>query len=490
MHVLILTEGSLSWGLGHLYRCLGFAKHFADKGFTVKWLVNGDGMAADFLAKQAIDQAMLLDWSAPGSLSGHLDGCLCAIVDSYHAPQECYEIIAAAVPHRIWVDDEARIRYPPGTVVNPNPLVARRLEGSRDEGAEILSGFEYQLLREEFSRPSQRMYEEDVRRVLVMMGGTDLRRLTPRVVETVRATLPDAMLDVIVPSDRDRAEWAHLASDQCVLHGTMDARGVCGLMQRADLAVTAAGQTLCEAASQGLPTLAIGVAENQRIHAEALQDAGAIRFVGWHDDPRLLVHLAGALVEARSVSIRRSMGGKGLATIDGKGVRRIVCAAMDWSDRPELRRAVSSDSEKVWKISNHPSVREHSINRSGIPWEEHEAWFSRALVDPELLFHVAELDGEVVGQLRYKRAPGNACAVSISLSPEARGKGVASRLLKEGDSRCFSAWSEIERIEAEISPHNTASAKVFSRAGYLRGDETREHGGNSYGVYRKERRHA
>lgn len=490
MHVLILTEGSQTWGMGHLYRCLGFAKYFAGKDIAVKWLVKGDHRAADFLEKHSIESGLLLDWMKPDNLSVHLDSCLYAIVDSYHAPRDCYERIAMAVPHCVWVDDEARISYPRGTVVNPNPLVSQKREDQQTDCVKLLSGFEYQLLREEFAHSPLRAYGKDIRRILVTMGGTDLRRLTPKVVETIRATLPDAMLDIIVPSDEQRAEWAHLASDGSVLHGAQDAHGVCELMQIADLAVTAAGQTLCEAASQGLPTLAIGVAENQRIHAKALQDAGVIRFVGWHDDTHLLERLATDLAEVRNPAIRSVMGRKGRATIDGKGVQRIACTVMDWSDRPDLRRAIPSDSEQVWTISNHPSVREHSINKDGIPWEKHETWFSAALADPELLFYVAKLDGEVVGQLRYKRVSGSTCVVSISLSPNVRGNGVASRLLKEGDARCFSTWAGIVGIDAEISPCNTASAKTFSRAGYLRSDETHVHGGNLYDVYRKERHHA
>ena len=141
MHVLILTEGSLSWGLGHLYRCLGFARYFANKGSAVTWLVCGDQRAADFLEKHTVGSGVLLDWTKPENLAYYLDGCLCAIVDSYHAPLECYKQIALHVPHCVWVDDSARIAYPRGTVVNPNPLITQQHD-SQAGGSELLSGFE------------------------------------------------------------------------------------------------------------------------------------------------------------------------------------------------------------------------------------------------------------------------------------------------------------------------------------------------------------
>ncbi len=473
--------------MGHLYRCQGFAKYFVRKGLAVKWLVNGDTRAGQFLANQAIGIGTLVDWTEAGALDVHLDGCLCAIVDSYHAPRECYDRIAERVSHRVWVDDEARLVYPEGTVVNPNPLVVQRTGEPMDAHATLLPGFEHQLLREEFSQSERREYSADVRRVLVMMGGTDLRQLSPRVVETIQTTFPGVSVDVVVPSAEQRNSWSYLASARCSLHGVRSAIEIRELMRTADLAVTAAGQTLCEAASQGLPTLAIGVAENQRIHVEALRRIGVIRFVGWYDNPDLMSRLCEDLAQMRDMECRRDMGEKGRSAIDGRGVQRIASAVMGWCEFQQLRKAVLSDSKRVWGISNQPSVREHSIIKGKIPWDEHARWFEKAIINPDLLFFVLEWDGNVVGQLRYKRISTGAVGVSISLSQEARGNGIAAQMLKEGDVRCFASWPEIEGIEAEISPHNVASTKVFSRAGYLRVNETHEYGGYIFDRYSKGR---
>lgn len=490
MHVLILTEGSLEWGMGHLYRCQGFARYFVRKGLAVEWLVNGDARAKQFLSNQAIGIGTLVDWTEAGALDAHLDDCLCAIVDSYHAPRKCYDRIAERVSRRVWIDDEARLVYPGGTVVNPNPLVFQRTGEPMDARATLLSGFEHQLLREEFSQSERREYSADVRRVLVMMGGTDLRQLSPRVVETIQEALPGVSVDVVVPSAEQRSSWSHLASSRCSLHGVRSAIEIRELMRVADLAVTAAGQTLCEAASQGLPILAIGVAENQRIHAEALRRMGVIRFVGWHDDPDLMSRLCEELAQMRNVECRRDLGEKGRSAIDGRGVQRIASTVMDWCELQQLRKAALSDSKLVWEISNQPSVREHSITKGEIPWDEHTRWFENAIINPDLLFFVLEWDGNVVGQLRYKRISADAVGVSISLSQETRGNGIAARMLKEGDVRCFASWPEVASIEAEISPDNAASMKTFLRAGYRNTGERRGYASLPFDLYRKDRQDA
>jgi RimJ/RimL family protein N-acetyltransferase len=53
------------------------------------------------------------------------------------------------------------------------------------------------------------------------------------------------------------------------------------LMTASDIAVSAAGQTLFELARCGVPTIAVGVAENQRHNLEGFTDAGVCYNAGW-----------------------------------------------------------------------------------------------------------------------------------------------------------------------------------------------------------------
>ena len=98
MHVVILTEGSYAWGVGHLHRCLAFAKSFQARGIQTKWLVVGDRNAESFFESQQCGEAVLMDWHDCVQLDPYLQDCFCAIVDSYHAPIECYNQIARDVP--------------------------------------------------------------------------------------------------------------------------------------------------------------------------------------------------------------------------------------------------------------------------------------------------------------------------------------------------------------------------------------------------------
>ena len=69
-----------------------------------------------------------------------------------------------------------------------------------------------------------------------------------------------------------------------------------------------------------------------------------------------------------------------------------------------LRKAIPGDMERVFHLSNDPSVRENSIQEGTITWDEHVAWFSAMLEDPDHVFLVAETpQGELIGQVRFSR---------------------------------------------------------------------------------------
>jgi len=371
LQVLIFTEGSQQWGLGHLNRCLGFARYFQSLGIAVRWVVLGDELAQVFFEELNCGDVSFSNWHNPLSVCKEIDNCFCAIVDSYHAPLEVYLAISNSVRHCIWIDDEARLNYPRGFVVNPNPLVVQRQSRDGSQGYGLLTGFAFQVLRQEFSQPFERSYASSIQRVLVLMGGTDLRELTPLVVNCIEKLIPCACIDVVVPNASQREKWKKLENEKCHLLGTQTADKIRKLMLESDLAVTAAGQTICETAAVGLPTLAIGVVDNQRLHSQALSEAGAVRMVGWYDQKDLQQRLCNELWAVIIQSEREKMGRHASMVVDGNGASRAIAAVLGWSDRLQLNLATLDDSRSVWEISNDPSVRRFSIQKNQIPWNEH-----------------------------------------------------------------------------------------------------------------------
>ena len=136
-------------------------------------------------------------------------------------------------------------------------------------------------------------------------------------------------------------------------------------------------------------------------------------------------------------------------------------------DRPvpaiRLRRAVPQDIRAVFELSNDPFVRANSIHREPIAWEAHAAWFNRAIADPDVVFFVAEADGDFAGQVRFNRRAGQ-WFVSISIASAYRGRGLAKALLLDAMNRVPQ-----ETFVAEIAESNTASMRLFASAGFNEG---------------------
>lgn len=487
MHVLIVTEGSFNWGMGHLYRCLSFAKEFQKRGFDVRWVVVGDSTVPNFIESNQLSYVTILESIVNWQSSIDLGGAFCAIVDSYHFPVDVYSVIQNKVPYCVWIDDEARIKYPLGFVLNPNSLVKQQNTGAIFLNEYYLNGYEYQVLRSEFSQKKNgRHISSQINKVLILFGGTDVRNLTSLAILCVQKVYPQAKIQVVIPNEEQRQRLAYFASDNCFLLGSQNAQQMVDLMDQADIGVIAAGQTLCEVACRGLPVVAVGVADNQKLHIQALERSGAFLFAGWFNHIDLESQLEKHLHQLKSEKIRQDMSQAGFSFIDGNGVQRVISKALNWSNGLQLRKAEFQDAKPIWELSNQPYVREYSINKSTIPWESHIEWFNSKLNDNNyLMLVVLNSSGEFIGRISYQKNE-NSLVVSICLSKVIQGKGESHRLLREADLLCFSHWNTLKPIKAEINPDNIASIKAFERAGYKKSSEIQVYDGVLYWVFYKE----
>jgi RimJ/RimL family protein N-acetyltransferase len=162
------------------------------------------------------------------------------------------------------------------------------------------------------------------------------------------------------------------------------------------------------------------------------------------------------------------MARRGRELVDGDGAPRVVAQLR--TETLRLRRVRDEDCRLLWDWANDPMVREASFSPHQIPWEEHEAWFRTRMNDPDCVMYLAH-DGEnAVGQIRYD-LEGEGATVSVSTSPEFRGRGYGSRMIRCGSQELFAstgaAW-----IDALIQPGNAASIAAFLKAGFVRNGTT------------------
>ncbi|MGG1676525.1 GNAT family N-acetyltransferase [Neobacillus sp. NRS-1170] len=130
-----------------------------------------------------------------------------------------------------------------------------------------------------------------------------------------------------------------------------------------------------------------------------------------------------------------------------------------------LRKVEKNDIVNVFNLSNEDYVREYSLNKEKIEWDEHVKWFEKVLQNDNFFYVVSNKDHEFLGQIRYKVENKNA-TVSISLSKEIVGKGKSRSLLTESMVLLKKECPSIENIIAYISKDNVPSQKLFVKANF------------------------
>lgn len=125
-----------------------------------------------------------------------------------------------------------------------------------------------------------------------------------------------------------------------------------------------------------------------------------------------------------------------------------------------IRPAEERDMKAVFELSNDMQVRANSINTEPIKWENHVKWFRNRIKKINEPFYIVEsLDKKFIAQVRLDQK--DEIIISISISADFRGKGLASEIIK----RC-SEISKMNTITAFVKEENIASQKAFLKSGY------------------------
>lgn len=129
-----------------------------------------------------------------------------------------------------------------------------------------------------------------------------------------------------------------------------------------------------------------------------------------------------------------------------------------------LRKATNEDCRTLFDWRNDPVTVSMSLVAEPVPWENHVAWFEASLQNPRRHLLVAELAGEKVGTIRFDEVD-DTSEISITVSPNQRGKGMGTLLLEAADEWAVKELG-LTRILARIKETNPASIAIFKKSGY------------------------
>ena len=130
-----------------------------------------------------------------------------------------------------------------------------------------------------------------------------------------------------------------------------------------------------------------------------------------------------------------------------------------------LRSATLSDCDIIFEMANDPLTRQNAFNIDQILYEEHVSWFNQKIESEQCLFYIAEIEGDVIGQIRIDcsddKQHGN---IDYSVHHDHRGKGYGTNILQH-----VLTLPEVQQIAVligEVKSDNISSQKSFLKAGF------------------------
>lgn len=266
--VVIFTEGGDNIGFGHITRCSALYEELLERKIEIVFVVYGKNIEDILKGKNYINH----DWKSKEFLQSFLKKNDYIIIDSYLADLDIYEYISNNTSKCMYIDDNNRLKYPKGIILNP--VLYEDLE--YDTKNPILRGKDYIIIRKEFLeeiKPLEKEYD-----ILITLGGTDIRNLTPKLIKILEEIDSNFKVAIVIGKAFDnKEEVERLKTEKISLFYNVNASEMRDLILKSKFVICGCGQSINEMLILKANFLPILIADNQ------LNDYYFLIKKGWYD---------------------------------------------------------------------------------------------------------------------------------------------------------------------------------------------------------------
>src|SRR5210317_792224 len=124
-----------------------------------------------------------------------------------------------------------------------------------------------------------------------------------------------------------------------------------------------------------------------------------------------------------------------------------------------LRKVTFDDWKILLDWRNDPITIKYSINQEKVEEEHHKNWLKHNINNN---FYIAEVNNEPIGTIRKNLNNANEWVLSWTISPNHRGMGYGTKMLKE----FLKSFSANDKIKAFILKENIASLNMAKKCGF------------------------
>jgi UDP-2,4-diacetamido-2,4,6-trideoxy-beta-L-altropyranose hydrolase len=326
MKIVLLTEGNNHLGLGHVVRCISIYQAFEVEGYKPKMFVFGDKKTEKVLSKF---KYKLVDWiDKPKVINNCIKGADIVVVDSMLATNKTYDFVSKHINVPIYLDDSHRLDYKKGLIIN-RTIGASKFKYNKQNKIIHLLGTRYLPLTKSFWYSPILEINKEINTILITFGGSDPKEMTLEIVNHISKYFPKLKQNIIVGKSFNRVgEIKKVMSAKRKVHIYPSGEKMKELMLDSDLAISAGGQTLYELARLGVPTVAVGVVDNQKHNLKGLEKEGFIEHAGFCDDKNLWKNINRSIKVLKSQRARTKRNLIGRNLVDGYGSVRIANFAL------------------------------------------------------------------------------------------------------------------------------------------------------------------
>jgi len=341
MNIIFRTDASVNIGTGHVMRCLTFADELRQKSPDINFICREE--PANLISY--IENRGYKVHQLPGDIDIETDRRLTKeillncetkpdwlIIDQYNIEISWESPLRKYARNLIVIDDLANREHDCDLLLDQNYSKNEdRYKGLVPENCIQLLGPEYAILRPQFQKARENLRKRDggVNRILVFMGGADPQNVTSKVLRAIHMhERSDIAVDVVVGNlspyhDEIKILTSNMPNTIC--HHNVE--NMAELMASADLCIGAGGTTTWERCCEGLPTITLILAENQKDISESLAKEGASINLGWYHNvtENNIKEKIESLIDGPQEMA--TMSDKSRRLVDGEGVNR-VCDAM------------------------------------------------------------------------------------------------------------------------------------------------------------------
>ena len=323
--LIVVTEGGKKSGFGHITRCISIATHFLHHEYSVHYIINGDDSLLNIMQPYSYEiynwlnkKQRLLDKIREGHL---------ILLDSIKISNEHIKQLESLNIPLIYIDDEKqRNVLESGFVIDWT--IFRDMDNSfstKKENVNYFLGSLYTPLRKEFFNATINPIRKNVEKIMLTLGGSDVRNLTPFILETLNTHYPNLQKDIIIGDGFNNSEEIkkHTSHNTNLIYNAT-ANDMIRSMQTSDIAIAAGGQTLYELAKIAIPTIGILLVQNGKDDTLGWAKTGFLRYVGKFNNPSLKTDIVNEIENLSPYEIRKKMQDNGLKYISQNGAERLV----------------------------------------------------------------------------------------------------------------------------------------------------------------------